>query len=242
MRATIVIASLLLGGCTLSRMEGFDAIAPAEGERLDLSGIPLWQDGTFRLGLSQGHVRRRDIGATREWSDDPWGVVSQAVVERTGTLSFTLAGPEVGGAIEGRCRYGRVEAQDRIGPLALNETIRPMRLACIYRFDGRDVGGMDLAALMPIKATVAEPRLGTVAFDGTELTLSSSHRVEGSRNGTDTPIGYRVERIDGRVVGAIETNGWRTRRLIVPQNMAERRAALAAMVTLGLFRDPGDTD
>ncbi len=240
MRGIVMMAALLLGGCTMSRMEGFDAIAPAQGERLDLSGIPLWQDGKFRLGLSQGHVRRRDIGATREWSDDPWGEVSQAVVARTGTIAFDLSGPEVGGRLEGRCRYGRVEGQMRTGPLELGETLRPLRLACAYRLDGRDAGGMDLGALLPVAATTAEPRLGSVEVDGTELTLRSSHRIEGVRWATGTPIGYVVERGDGHAVGAIETNGIGSRRLIVPQSPAERRAALAAMVTLGLFWDPGD--
>ncbi|MEP9401569.1 hypothetical protein [Sphingomonas sp. VNH70] len=242
MRGLLLGAALLLGGCTMARMDGFDAIAPAQGERLDLSGIPLWENGSFRLGLSQGHVRRRDIGATREWSDDPWGELSAAVIERTGTIAFDLAGPEVGGRIEGRCRYGRVEGEVRGGILTSGTVLRPLRLACAYRLDGRDAGGMDLAALLPVEPTVAEPRLGTIELDGTELTLRSSHRIAGVRSPTGTPIGYFVDRADGQTVGAIETNGLGNRRLIVPQATGERRAAIAAMVTLALFRDPGDTD
>lgn len=74
MRIGIGLAALLLGGCTLATMEGFDTIAP-QGERIGLTGIPGWQDGSFRLGNAQGHVRRRALGATREWGEDRKSVV-----------------------------------------------------------------------------------------------------------------------------------------------------------------------
>ncbi len=242
MRIAIVAGvAILLGGCTPVRMAGFDTIA-ATGDRIDLTGIPGWQDGRFRLGGSEGHVRRRALGATREWRDDPWGEVSQAVVEHTSTLAFDIAGAEAGGRIEGRCRYGRVEAQDRIGPLGISETIRPLRLACAYRVDGRDAGGMDLATVMPPAATIAEPRIGTVELDGIRLSVASGHRGEGLRLPLEGAIGYVVTRADGTPVGAIETNGVGPRRLVVPRAPGDRRAALAAIVTLALFWDPGDMD
>lgn len=237
----MIAVTLLLGGCTLATMDGFETIAPT-GERIDLAGIPGWQDGSFRLGSAQGHVRRRAKGATREWSDDPWGVVTEAVLERTGTLAFDLAGAEVGGRIEGRCRYGRVEGQQRSGVLSISTPLRPLRLACAYRFDGRDAGGMDLAAIDPLRPTAAEPRLGDVTLGDATLSLESRHRMTGGRAALADPIGYVLTAQDGRVVGAIETNGTGTRRLVVPRDPAQRRAALAAMVTLGLFWDPGDTD
>ncbi|KQM66821.1 hypothetical protein ASE65_01710 [Sphingomonas sp. Leaf16] len=232
---------LLLGGCTVATMDGFDAIAPA-GERVDMTGIPGWQDGAFRLGGAQGHVRRRAVGATREWNDDPWVQVTKAVVERTGTLSFDLSGTDAGGRIEGRCRYGRVEGRQHIGPLSISEPVRPLRLACAYRIDGQDAGGMDLSGILPTGPTPAEPRLGVIDVQGTELTVTSRHAMTGSRQPLAAPIGYVLSDRDGRVVGAIETNGLGTRRLVLPRSAAERHAAIAAMVTLALFWDPGDTD
>ncbi|MEH3039507.1 MAG: hypothetical protein PGN21_05520 [Sphingomonas paucimobilis] len=241
MRIGIALATLLLGGCTLATMDGFDAIAP-EGERIDLTGIPGWQDGSFRLGSAEGHVRRRAQGATREWGDDPWGEVTQAVVARTGTLTFDLSGAEVDGRIEGRCRYGRVEVQQRTGALSISEPSRPLRLACAYRFDGRDAGGMDLSGVLPLGPTLAEPRLGTVDFDRTELTITSRHDTPGVRHPLEHPIGYVVANASGQVIGAIETNGIGRRRLILPRATGERRASVAALVTLALFWDPGDLD
>lgn len=241
MRIGIGLAALLLGGCTLATMEGFDTIAP-QGERIDLTGIPGWQDGSFRLGTAGGHVRRRALGATREWGDDPWGEVTQAVIERTGTLRFDVSGAEVGGRIEGRCRYGRMEVQQRSGPLSVSEPARPLRLACAYRFDGRDAGGMDLSGVLPVGPTLAEPRLGTVDLDGTELTVESRHAMTGVRHPAEQPIGYIVSNAAGQAVGAIENNGTGSRRLVLPRAPAERRTAIAALVTLGLFWDPGDTD
>ncbi|KQM27107.1 MULTISPECIES: hypothetical protein [unclassified Sphingomonas] len=241
MKIGMIAVTLLASGCTLATMEGFEAIAPA-GQRVDMTGIPGWQDGDFRLGGAQGHVRRRAVGATREWSDDPWGEVTQAVVARTGTLRFDLSGSETDGRIEGRCRYGRVEGQQQSGGLSVSETLRPMRLACAYRVDGRDAGGMDLSGIRPLRPTPAAPRLGTVDIDGTTLTIDSRHAMTGGRQPLEAPIGYVLSDRSGRVVGAIETNGTGTRRLILPRGTAERRAAIAAMVTLGLFWDPGDTD
>lgn len=241
MRTWITLAALLLGGCTLATMDGFDTIAP-QGERLDLTGIPGWQDGSFRLGTAIGHVRRRARGATREWDTDPWGEVTQAVVARTGTLAFDLAGAEVGGRIEGRCRHGRIEGQQRSGALSVSTPLRPLRLACAYRLDGHDAGGMDLAAIDPVRPSNAEPRLGDVTLDNMTLAIDSRHRMTGGQAVLDSPIGYVLTAADGKVVGAIETNGTGTRRLVAPRDAATRRAALAAMVTLGLFWDPGDID
>lgn len=238
----IGIAALLsLSGCTLATMDGFDAITAA-GDRVDMTGIPGWQDGDFRLGGAQGHVRRRAVGATREWSGDPWGEVTLAVVKRTGTLGFDLSGSETGGRIEGRCRYGRVEGRQQSGALSIGEPLRPLRLACAYRVDGRDAGSMDLTGILPSRPTLAEPRLGTVEVDGTMLMIDSNHAMTGGSQPLESPIGYVLSDRSGRVVGAIETNGTGTRRLVLPRSPAERRAAIAAMVTLGLFWDPGDTD
>ncbi|WP_294322742.1 hypothetical protein [uncultured Sphingomonas sp.] len=236
-----VAAMVLLGGCTLATMDGFDTLAP-DGERVEMTGIPGWQDGSFRLGHAEGHVRRRAVGATREWHDDPWGDVTQAVVERTGTLTFDLSGAEAGGRIEGRCRYGRGEVQQHFGGLSISAVGHPLRFACAYRIDGRDAGGMDLSGIRPSGPTLAEPRAGVVEIEGTALEVTSHHRMTGGQQPLEAPIGYVLSDGDGRVVGAIETNGTGTRRLILPRPAKERRTAVAALVTLALFWDPGDTD
>lgn len=243
MRIVIVNVALLLGGCTVATMQGFDRIAATtNGNRLNLTNIPGWQDGPFRMGGSQGHVRRRARGAINEWSDDPWNEVTRSVIERTGTLTFDLAGTEAGGRIEGRCRYGRVGEKTRLDGLSIARTVRPLRFACAYRFEGREVGGMDLTAIEAPPHTLAEPRLGTVRVNGAELTIVSSHTMTAAIGASDTPIGYVLTRADKTIAGAIELNGVGSRRLIVPRAPDERRAALAAMVTLALFWDPGDTD
>lgn len=243
MRIVIVNVALLLGGCTVATMQDFDRIAATTaGDRFNLTNIPGWQDGSFRMGSSRGHVRRRARGAINEWSDDPWNEVTRSVIERTGTLTFDLAGVEAGGRIEGRCRYDRAGGETRLDGLSIARTVRPLRFACSYRFEGRDVGGMDLTAIEAPRRALTEPRLGTVRVNGAELTILSSHAMTAAIGASDTPIGYIFTRADNTVAGAIEINGVDSRRLIVPRAPDERRAALAAMVTLALFWDPGDTD
>lgn len=234
MRRAAPFLILALGGCTLSRMEGFDAIA-TDAERLDVTGIPGWQSGDFRLGTAIGHVRREADGDERGWSGGRHGLVD---LERSGRLRFTIAGAEVGGALEGDCLYERREQQDRRGSVTVSAPTRPLTLACSYRFDGAPAGVLDLAAA----PAGVEARVGRLRIGGVDLRLVSTHRMVGLSVPADAPIGYRIEDADGATIGAVETNGIGTRRLALPRESGQRRAALAAGLTLALFWDPGDTD
>lgn len=57
----ILIAGLAmqLAGCTAATMEGFEKIAAQDGvARIDISAVPTWMNGSFRVGDSLGKVRR----------------------------------------------------------------------------------------------------------------------------------------------------------------------------------------
>lgn len=237
-----LLAAVPLAGCATAAMNGFDKLAAQGGERIDITAIPAWQDGSFALGVSQGQVRRRAVGDRQAWSDDPWATVSQAIIARTGTFTFTVAGPEIGGRIEGRCRYGRLEGEDRIGDVATSSPLRPLRLGCRYVIDGRDAGDFELHAAPPEAPIAGEVRNGRILLDGTSLAVHSTMNVAGTTLPMDSPVGYTLQRANGVTVGAIETVGGGRRRLIVPHDPAERRAVLAATLTLALFWDPGDVD
>lgn len=237
---------LALGGCTVSRMEGFDAAAArGDAERIDVTEIPTWHSGDFRIGTARGHVRRVARGEGHGWGSDGAAPtpddVRHGVVSRSGEMTFDVAGSEIGGRIEGRCHYEREEARARIGPVDLARPALPLRLSCGYRWNGEEAGLMEVAAALPDRG-VAEPRVGVVRLNGVDLSVRSTHRIAGLSADTDRPIGYHLDAPGRPALAVVETNGVRARRLILPRMSAERPAAVAAALTLALFQDPGDVD
>jgi len=238
-----VMTAATVAGCTPVTMAGFDDVAP-EAERLAMTGVPAFMNGDFRMGASRGHVARRASTATEErGSLTPDWVPNQIAERGSGRLSFDLSGPEVGGRLEGECRYDRLDAGLKLGDDRVTQTVtaavRPLLLACAYRLDGRDVGGMELRGAPPGAPTPLVERAGEVRVDGVALAVRSDHAMTGVAGPSTTPVGYLVEE-GGRPVAALETVGSGTRRLMLPADPARRRAALAALVTLGLFWDPDD--
>lgn len=240
----ILVIATLAGGCTIARMDGFDRLAAtAPVERIDVTGIPGWTNGHFRLGAATGSVRRVALGDAVGWGPADAGPAVEAVkvgmAARFGTLAFDIARGDIG-RIEARCRYARTERRDRVAGIDLATPSSPLRLDCGYRFDGVETGGLRLGAIAA--TSLADPRIGEVAVDGVTLGIRSTHRIEGLRGESEQPIGYYLDAAGTEPVAAIETNGLSSRRLLLPRDPAQRRAALAALLTLALFWDPGNVD
>lgn len=243
----VVLATALLAtsGCTIARLQGFDALAGDPNmEVLPINGLPWSDEGDFRLGAAIGHVAWQSGRAAQGWGpegDVPAEQVRVGQVARFGLVAFSLDGGAMSGRLEGRCRFGRTEERTHLFGIDMAMARRPLRLQCAYRLDGRDAGTLTLAAQPPVDG-IAEPRIGMIRFDGYDLELRSDHGVEGARGQTGSPMGYRLATADGRLAGLVETNGWRGRRLLLTRDPALRPAAIAAALSLALFRDPGDTD
>ncbi len=241
----LAMALLATSGCTIARLQGFDALAGDPGmEALPINGLPWSDEGDFRLGAATGHVAWQSGSAAQGWGPDGDAAPEQVrvgQVARFGLIAFSLDGGAVPGRLEGRCRYGRTEERTRLFGLDVATAGQPLRLQCAYRLDGREAGVLTLAA-RPLADGIAEPRIGMIRFDGYDLAVRSDHGVEGVRGQTGSPMGYRLTTADGRLAGLVETNGLRGRRLLLTRDPALRPAAIAAALSLALFRDPGDTD
>jgi len=241
------LAAMLLAGCTLVRMQGFDAVA-AGGDRVDIQGIPLWMNGDFRVGVdgTRGHVRRTAFGRSemsgageRDRPDYEAGRVA-----RYGRVRFEVAGPSIEGRLAGQCRYDREEAKERVGSVTTAAPTLPLAFTCAFTRDGQPAGELELGAIP--SDTMAEPRSGRIRMGAADLTLRSIHRGEDGSEGSswlnEGALGYIVEDPSGAAVAAIEVIGVTRRRLALPRDPALRQATLAAGIALALFRDPGDVD
>lgn len=240
----IAVAMLLaagLGGCTPTRMAGFDAVA-AQSDRIDVT-IPAWRSGDFRLGTAgtRGHVRRNSAGRTTgqspRFADEDYALDR---IARYGSMDFTVDGPEVRGALVATCRYGRAELRESSGPFASSDPVEPLRYRCRFTRDGRAVGDLEIDAARKVDQAFVAARVGVIRFDGTELGIRSIHDIADVGVPLESPPGYLFDAVGG-TVGAVEIAGG-TAHLAVPRAGPGRDAAVVAGLALALFWDPGDTD
>lgn len=246
MRALIVLAAgSLLSGCVTAQLAGFDQASLGAGaERIDVTDVSGWSSGTFRLGDARGVVRHVDRRNAVGWGRPVIGGAFDAVrvgqAVRYGTLAFEISRADLGGALSARCRYAREEHRDTLGVLDIATEAMPLRLACVFRRDGRDAGVLDLSAVRSTTRDLAEHRRGTVTLGSQHLFIRSLHEVADTSLPSATPVGYRIDAGDDRPVALVELTAGTSRRVIVSRDPSRRAATLAAVLTLALFRDPGD--
>ena len=212
----------------------------ARSERIDVRGVPLWMNGSFRVGddATRGRVRRVATGR----SESRGGPDNTADVVRRGRVSFDVTGPAVGGALAGECRYDRGEVRTNLEALTISLPTVPLLYRCTFTRDGRPVGFMELSAAPDRPGLVQRSlRRGRVEVGGTALDIESLHTIGARRVATDLPVGYAFI-LGDEAVGAIDVNGATRRRLALPRDAGQREAAMAAGLALALFWDPGDTD
>jgi hypothetical protein len=243
----ILIAGLAiqLAGCTAATMEGFGEIAAQDGvERIDISAVPTWMNGRFRIGDSQGNVRRIASSDAIGWGPDGIGsnfnLVQDGYAARFGRMAFEISRADLGGRAEARCAYSRGEERVAVGRVTLATPSAPLRVICEYRIDGRDAGTLRLLAHSNDRASYANGREGEITIFGTSLGLQTRHGIAEAEVGFGNASGYVMLGSNGQPVGALELTGGTSRRAVLPKNEAQRKPAVLAAVTLALFWDPGD--
>lgn len=198
----------------------------ATASRVEFDGIGGWRSGNYTAGSYAGRYER---------SSDRLSYFD-TINESRGHSEFTLAGPDLPDAIEGRCRM-RESSLD----LGLVEvTTRPMAYRCEFR-----TGGQPIAASLELqeyngKALNRYERRGRLTLAGETVDIRSVHHLAGTSMPVSTPIGYVFEQ-RGRPVGAVELNG-KPALMIEPGASPElRRALTLAALALGVFWDPANT-
>ena len=237
--------AMLLASCVPATMAGFSEIAAQPGaEQVDIRAIPFWKDGNFRVGNSQGSVRRvaRDLAIGRGWEfltliPDVPGFMQG---ENTGRMTFTIAHPDLGGRAEARWVYSRGDARLGLGNVRLATATEPLAFNCRYQIDGRDAGAIRLYANPEDGASLTDGRTGEIVIDGTKLELETQHGIAEINAGAYGTTGYVMVDGESQAVGALELTGGNSQRAVLPNDPAKRRAALLAAITLALFWDPGD--
>ncbi len=241
----IVGLAMQLAGCATATMEGFEKIAAQDGvERVDISAVPAWMNGSFRVGDSQGSVRRIALSDAIGWGPDGIGsnfdLVQDGYAARYGRMAFEISRADLGGRAEARCTYSREEERAAVGRVTLARPLEPLRVTCRYRIDGREAGTLHLSAHPDGRASYADGRKGEITIFGTSLALQTRHGIAEADVTNADATGYVMLGNYGQTVGAMELTGGTSRRAILPNDKAQRKAAVLAAVTLALFWDPGD--
>ena len=241
----IVGAAMQLAGCTAATMEGFNEIATQDGvQQVEISAVPAWMNGSFRVGDSKGNVRRVAASDAIGWGYDGIGskfdLVQDGYAVRFGRMAFELSRADLGGRAEARCAYSREEERSAVGGITLARPSEPLRVTCQYRIDGREAGTLTLSAHPEGRASYANGRKGEITIFGTSLTLQTRHGIAEANANIADASGYVMLGSNGQPVGAVELTGGMSRRAILPNDTAQRKAAVLAAVTLALFWDPGD--
>lgn len=243
----ILIAGLALqlAGCTAATMEGFREIAAQDGvERIDISAVPAGMNGNFRVGDSEGNVRRIASSDAIGWGPGGIGsnfdLVRDGYAARFGRMAFEISRADLGGRAAARCAYSREEQRATVVVVTLTRPSVPLRVTCQYRIDGREAGTLNLLAYSYGRASYADGRKGEITIFGTSLALQTRHGIAEADVDVADASGYVMLGNNGQPVGALELTGGTSRRAVLPKNEAQRKAAMLAAVTLALFWDPGD--
>ena len=246
MRKILMVGmAMQLAGCTAATMEGFSEIATQDGvEQIDITKVPAWMNGSFRVGDSKGKVRRVASSDAIGWGPDDIGsdfdLVRDGYAARFGRMAFEISRADLGGLAEARCTYSREEERIAIDQVTLARPLEPLRMACRYRIDGREAGTLRLVADPDTRASYADGRGGEITIFGASLALQTRHGLAETNVAVADPSGYVMIDGDGQTVGALELTDGGTRRAILPKNSAQRKAVFLAAITLALFWDPGD--
>lgn len=238
------ITLCLLSGATAAQAgsapEGFEAVA-SQGDRVDIRGLGFGQRGKFNLsnGSAAGTYQRSATSWTHglgvSVGDTP--KVGYRHARARARLTYTLDDGHEGGPLSADCNAGAVAREVSLGSLSIGDDVEPFGLSCVLTRGGQVVGDLDLYAPPPKGLMVQERREGRIRMGGQTLSLTSVHHFEGHRLPTATPLGYLLSQGD-QVVGAVDVNGWRTSRLVLPRSPELRDAALAASLVLALQWQP----
>ena len=227
------LAAGLLAACESlppARMALPSALQAGNAMTLPVDGIGGARTGRFRAGAYSGDFRR---------SEERLAFFDPLFEMRDGGASFTLAGPEIEGAIKADCRMQKRTLT--IGVASFQT--KPMAYACAFSQEGRP-----MPARFEVQevheglggALMREERRGEIALDDTRLQIRSVHTIAGSPFELASPIGYVFEQ-DGRPLGAVEVNGAPVISLAPGADAEAQRAIVIGAMALGLFWDPANS-
>lgn len=223
--ASALLVSAALGGCSDARIAMPSALQSST-EQLRLAGMGGWQDGHFQLGASEGRFSRR---ATQT-------KLLNTFVRNSGSGSFEVSGPELGGSAGGRCGFEEREIDAGVAVLPNDR----LTYRCAFHRDGRPVqGGLMLAEVPHGSGPLAgRTRAGELRLDQLVVNIRPIHHMRSGSLPTGTPLGYSFD-VAGRQVGAVDLNGLNKTIYAPRQPGPERDAVLMAALALSVFWDPG---
>lgn len=205
--------------------EGFAAAA----ERLPAAGYGGANRGRFTAGAYRGEFTR---------IESRFAVLDPLYAANRGKSSFTLEGPDLGGAVSAECSFK--ERVVTVGVLTFDAT--KLAYVCEIEEDGKAAGRLTIGEPKPagLKARVLarDERRGLAEIGAVNVDVASVHAFAGSRLGSQVPVGYVLSH-DERVVGAVELTDANPTFFLRTELPAEvRRAALIAALGLSVLRDP----
>ncbi|HEY8592925.1 MAG TPA: hypothetical protein VIL42_08700 [Sphingomicrobium sp.] len=214
-----LLAAAALSACTEARIAVPSDVA-AGTQQLALTGIGGWQDGSFRLGASEGRFSRRAEQAR----------IFDIFVRNRGMATFEASGPELNGRAGATCGFREGEFDAGLAVLPAG------RLTYNCRFDG---GGELFLAEVPYGTGLlaGRSRAGEIRIGSERVAIEAIHNAAGGSLPAGTPLGYSFS-VGGRQIGAVNLNGAKT--VYAPATPgAERDAVLLGSLALALFWDPG---
>lgn len=232
----IAIAALALVATTsvlalgLAHVELPDELASAE--RLRASGYGGKNRGHFSLGDYRGDFTR---------IESRFAVLDPLYAANRGKSSFTLEGPGIDETISAECKFK--ERVVTVGVLTFDAA--KLAYVCDVTNRGGSLGSLTLgepkASGFKERVLARARRRGIAHVDGVEIGIESLHAYEGSRLGSQTPVGYLLS-FDSQPMGALElTDSEPTFVLKNDLTPEQRRATLIAALGLSVLRDPADS-
>lgn len=227
----IMLAAAAVSGCALepARMALPAPLSAAPGYAFE--GMGVGQKGSFRAGPFAVSFRR---------SDTRLALFDAIDERRSGTVTFSVSGPDFNGSVEADCAVRMRSITFEI----VSFDPEPMAYRCRFLHEGRTLPAR--FEVQQSRSGVADMmmrqlRRGEIAFDRVILGIASRHRIDGSPIETASPIGY-VFTQDDVPVGAVELNGTPVLRIAPEAGASTRRAIVLAALALGILWDPADSD
>lgn len=204
----------------------------AAAERMPAQGYGGANRGHYSIGEFHGDFVR--IGSR-------FAVFDPAYASNHGKSSFTLAGPDFDQTVEAECRFS--ERVVTVGVVTFDA--KKLAYVCDIHSDDGLVGNLTVGQPKPegwrARVLARAERRGIARVGTVQIDIASVHQYEGSKIGSQTPVGY-VLSMDSAVVGALElTDVEPTFFLLRDAEPEVRRATLIAAIGLSVLRDPAES-
>lgn len=191
-----------------------------------LRGLTGWNTGRFEAGDYLGTFRRSESTE----------ILGDSFTRRAARAGFTVSGPGLESAIEGRCRM-----EERSLDAEAETPAEPMAYSCAFASEGQAIPAhLELRAVEGDETdTNRHERRGEFELDGERIAIASVHDVEGLAGGTLAPIGYVFEK-DGQPIGALDLSSGPELKLPAGTEEDLARTLTLAALALAVLPDPAE--